>query len=99
MTGVSFRFCDSTTAACTPGGAGIAGAGGGSSWTATVPAAQLTDGHTYTWNAVATDGGGAVARPGTRSFVVDRTVPVLTLPSPLTVEADRHGGATRHRTP
>ena len=94
VTGVSFRFCDSTSAACTPGGTGIAGAGAGSAWTATVPAAQLTDGHTVTWNAVAADGAGQTTTSGTRSFVVDRTVPVLTLPSPRTIEADTHAGAT-----
>lgn len=93
VTGVSFHFCDSTSAACTPGGTGLAGAGTGAAWTATVPAAQLTDGHTYTWGAVAGDGAGQSTTSGTRSFVVDRTVPVLALPSPRTIEADTHAGA------
>ncbi len=96
VAGVSFRFCDATAnATCTPAsGSSAAGTdGGGGSWTATPAASAFVDGHSYTWDAVATDAAGNAGTTGTRSFVVDRTVPVLVVPSAVRVEADGGGGS------
>ncbi len=56
--------------------------GTGGTWSLAVPNTALTDGHTYTAHALATDGSGNVqATPGTATFLYDNTAPA-TPPAP-----------------
>ena len=91
---VTFRYCDSTGGSCSPaGGKSVTGADqGGASWTA-APSA-LADGHTYTWDAVATDTAGHATTTGARTFTIDTSVPVILVPADLTAEANGPTGST-----
>ena len=91
--GVTFRYCDSTSGSCAPAsGQSVAGAdAGGGTWTA-APGA-LADGHVYTWDAVATDTTGHATTTGSRTFTIDTSVPVVVVPSDLTVEANGPTGS------
>ena len=92
--GVTFRYCDSTAGSCTPAnGKSAAGVyAGGTGWTAATDA--LTDGHSYTWDAVAADTTGHTTTTGTRTFTIDTSVPTIVLPGDLTVEANGPTGST-----
>ena len=91
--GVAFRYCDSTSGSCAPAsGQSVAGAdAGGGTWTAAP--GVLADGHVYTWDAVATDTAGHATTTGSRTFTIDTSVPVVVVPSDLTVEANGPTGS------
>ncbi len=94
VNGVTFRYCDSTGGSCTPAsGKSVTGVyAGGAAWTA-APGA-LADGHTYAWDAVATDAAGHATTTGAWTFTIDTSVPVIVVPSDLIVEANGPTGST-----
>jgi len=81
---VTFFYCDSTSSSCTPtAGSSVTGVDGGSgTWTGALNTTGLTDGHTYTWLARATDGAANHADTPTRTFIVDNSIPSLSLDAP-----------------
>jgi hypothetical protein len=58
------------------------GDGGSGTWTGALNTTGLTDGHTYTWLARATDGAANHADTPMRTFIVDNSTPSLSLDAP-----------------
>ncbi len=84
VSGVTFRYCDSTSAACGPAsGSSLAATDdGGGAWSASLDTTALADGHTYTWVAVATDNAGNAATAAARTLSVDNSAPTLATVAP-----------------